>query len=220
MSSDAVTLFYSFRSPYSWLAFRRVQQVLPSLGVELRPIAVFPPPGMTPASTSTPRRLQYTMADAARMAAAYGLTMRSPEPLDTEWVRPHACAYWAAEQGRGDAFIAAAHAARFERGADLGASTVQAELAREVGLDADACVAAADDGARHAQVWQGMQEAQATGIFGVPTFVYEGELFWGNDRLEWLLRAVARVRGEVVPDLEADPFAAPWARCATGAMSS
>ena len=207
MSSEQVTLFYSFRSPYSWLAFRRVQQVLPRLGVELRPIAVFPPSGMTPANTSTPRRLQYTLDDATRIAAAYGLTLRSPEVLDTEWVRPHACAYWAADAGRGNAFIAAAHAARFERGGDLGSATVLADIAREVGLDPDACVAAADDPKRHGQVWQGMQEAQATGIFGVPTFVFGGELFWGNDRLEWLVRRIEQARGRAVPDLAADPFA-------------
>ena len=95
------------------------------------------------------------------------------------------------EAGRGAEFVFAAHVARFERGEDLGAAPALAAVAREVGLDPDACVAAADDPARHAQVWQGMAEAQATGIFGVPTFVLDGELFWGNDRLEWLIRRIS-----------------------------
>ena len=71
MSLPAVTLFYSFRSPYSWLAVRRLQRI--ELGADLRFFAVFPPPGMTPASTSSPRRLAYTRDDATRVAAAYGL---------------------------------------------------------------------------------------------------------------------------------------------------
>ena len=52
-----------------------------------------------------------------------------------------------------------------------------------------------------------MAEAQATGIFGVPTFVLDGELFWGNDRLEWLIRRIDQSRGRAVPDLAARPLA-------------
>jgi 2-hydroxychromene-2-carboxylate isomerase len=205
MSLPAVTLFYSFRSPYSWLALGRLQRI--ELGADLRYIAVFPPPGMTPVSTSSPRRLAYTRDDATRIAAAYGYTVRWPEALDTEWVRPHASAYWATEAGRGADFILAAHAARFECGEDLGDASVLASVAREVGLDGDACVAAADDPARHAQVWAGMKEAQTAGIFGVPTFLLDGELFWGNDRLEWLVRRLEQTRGRAVPDLSAQPLA-------------
>ena len=207
MSSPIVTQFYSLRSPYSWLAFHRAQLILPGLGASVRNVAVFPPPGMNPGSTSTPRRLAYTLADAARVAQAYGLTPRWPETLDTEWVRPHGCVYWAAESGRGDAFLAAAFAARFERGQDLGSASVLAAVACEAGLDGDTCVATADDASRHAQVWKGMAEAQQTGIFGVPTFVFEGELFWGNDRLEWLVRRIEQSRGRAVPDLATEPFA-------------
>jgi 2-hydroxychromene-2-carboxylate isomerase len=169
MSSSAVTLYYSLRSPYSWLACRRLERV--RLGADVRFVAVFPPPGMTPASTSSPRRLAYTRDDATRIAAAYGYTVRWPETLDTEWVRPHGCAYWAMEAGRGTEFILAAHAARFERGEDLGAAPALA------------------------------------GIFGVPTFVLDGELFWGNDRLEWLIRRIEQSRGRAVPDLAAQPLA-------------
>ena len=97
---QSVTLFYSFRSPYSWLGFHRARRVLPALDVDLRCIGVFPPPGMVTASTSTPRRLAYTLEDAARVAAAYGLAVRWPQEVDTEWVRPHACAYWAADARR------------------------------------------------------------------------------------------------------------------------
>jgi 2-hydroxychromene-2-carboxylate isomerase len=204
-----VTLYYSFRSPYSWFGFHRARRALPACGAELRSVPVFPPPGMVTASTSTPRRLAYTREDCERIAAAYGLRVRWPEALDTDWVRPHACAYWAADAGLEEAFIAAAFAARFERGLDLGAAPVLEGIAREIGLDGDACVAAADDPARHGQVWQGMAQAQGSGIFGVPTFVYEGKLFWGNDRLEWVLRAIAESRGDPVADLAAQPLAAP-----------
>jgi 2-hydroxychromene-2-carboxylate isomerase len=212
MPSPSVTLFYSFRSPYSWLGFHRARRALPALDVELRCVPVFPPPGMVTASTSTPQRLAYTLEDSARVAAAYGLTVRWPEEVDVDWVRPHACAYWAAEAGRGEDFIAAAFAARFERAQDLGAAAVLRGVAAEIGLDGDACVTATGDPQRHRQVWQGMAEAQASGVFGVPTFVFAGKMFWGNDRLEWLVRAIAQTRGRAVPDLAADPLGPVCAR--------
>jgi 2-hydroxychromene-2-carboxylate isomerase len=36
---------------------------------------------------------------------------------------------------------------------------------------------------RHDQI---VEEAEAAGVFGVPTFIYEGELFWGTDRIDFL----------------------------------
>ncbi len=44
-------------------------------------------------------------------------------------------------------------------------------------------------------------EVSEDGLFGVPTFVYRGETFWGNDRIEWLIRAVRRGAG--VPEDDA-----------------
>ena len=45
-------------------------------------------------------------------------------------------------------------------------------------------------------MWEGnLAEAQRIGIFGTPTYVYRGELFWGQDRLAFLERAVAKTRG-------------------------
>ena len=55
MHAATVTQFYSLRSPYSWLAFHRAQRILPSLGVSVRNVAVFPPPGVSVGSTSTRR---------------------------------------------------------------------------------------------------------------------------------------------------------------------
>jgi 2-hydroxychromene-2-carboxylate isomerase len=38
-----------------------------------------------------------------------------------------------------------------------------------------------------------MQQAQAVGVFGVPSFVVGGEVFWGNDRLDFLAEHLAEL---------------------------
>jgi hypothetical protein len=46
-------------------------------------------------------------------------------------------------------------------------------------------------------------------LFGVPTFVFEGRLYWGNDRLEWLLRDLFVHLGREVPELDSNVFRSP-----------
>lgn len=207
--SDTVTLYFSFRSPYSWLGFHRARRYLPGLGIATEHIAVFPPEGTTVASSGTPTRMAYLTEDVERMARAYGLGVCWPEVRDTDWVRAHACFYAAADAGRGEELIAAAYEARFGRGEDLGDRNVLTCVAQEAGVEAETILAAAGDEAFHGRVWQGMSQARDAGVFGVPFFVYKGRKFWGNDRLEWLLRAIEEDRGQVVPDLEENLLGVP-----------
>jgi 2-hydroxychromene-2-carboxylate isomerase len=59
-------------------------------------------------------------------------------------------------------------------------------------LDADALLAHARSAEVAARYIQHSQEAIARGVFGSPTYVFEDELFWGQDRLDFLERALAR----------------------------
>ena len=63
-------------------------------------------------------------------------------------------------------------------------------IAGENGMDGKALLAATEDEAVKAEYQANTDEAMAIGVFGAPTYVFEGELFWGQDRLamlEWRL---------------------------------
>jgi 2-hydroxychromene-2-carboxylate isomerase len=60
------------------------------------------------------------------------------------------------------------------------------------GLDGTALLAHARSAEVAARYIQHSQEAIARGVFGAPTYVYQDELFWGQDRLDFLERALAR----------------------------
>jgi 2-hydroxychromene-2-carboxylate isomerase len=66
-----------------------------------------------------------------------------------------------------------------------------AELLGARGLDATALTAHARSAEVAARYIQHSQEAIARGVFGSPTYVYQDELFWGQDRLDFLDRALA-----------------------------
>jgi len=210
--SEPLTVYFSFRSPYSWLALYRLERLGPRLGAELRLLPVHPRAGSgfnDPAANHA--RLRYLIEDVGRMAQAYGLALRLPRSVDVRWVLPHAAFTFAQEQDRGLAFAVAASTARFGRGRDLGDLAVLEEVAAIVGLDPAGVVEAAQDPARHAQVEAGITAGMQAGVFGVPFFVYEGHHFWGNDRLEWVLREIDHAHGRLVPDLGgAACLAPPW----------
>jgi 2-hydroxychromene-2-carboxylate isomerase len=204
-ASDTVRFYFSFRSPYSWLAMLRIEQALADLPVQLQYLPVFPPPNFANDPTAVPNKLKYIGQDVRRIAEAYGLRALPPTKLDCEWVRPHAAYLYAAEQGKGLPFALSLYAARFMHEQDVGEDAVMAAVAREHGLDAAALVRAAGDAAYQTRVVEGMiQGATENSIFGVPYFVYRGETFWGNDRIEWLARTIRRAHGMPVVDLSKD----------------
>jgi 2-hydroxychromene-2-carboxylate isomerase len=204
---DTIRFYFSFRSPYSWLAFVRIDAAIERLPVALQYLPVFPPPNFPNDPAAVPNKLAYIQQDVPRQAEAYGLAVKLPEKIDCDWIRPHAAFLYALDQGKERAFGRGLFEARFTHGRDVGEDSVLGEVASAHGLDAAALVAAAADPAYQTRVVQGMiQGVQEDSIFGVPYFVYRGERFWGNDRIDWLVRSIRRAHGMKVVDLSRDPL--------------
>lgn len=202
---EPVRFYFSFRSPYSWLAFERLERAFGDMPVKLQYLPVFPPPNYPNDPAAVPNKLKYVLFDVARQAAEYGFAMKAPSAVDCNWVRPHAAFLYAQDQGQGHAFGLAVSRARFSEGLDVGDDAVVRAIAARLGLDPNATVAASDDVAYQTRVVEGMiQGATEDSIFGVPLFVYRGEPFWGNDRIEWVLRAIRKAQGQSVPSLRED----------------
>lgn len=209
---ETVRFYFSFRSPYAFLAHHRIGSAFARVPVTVEAIPVFPPPDFPNDPAAVPSKLAYIVRDASRIAREYGLRpFRWGGEVRTDWMRPHAAWVFASDAGRADAFAHAVFEARFCDGRDVGADETLSEAAERCGIDPKALVRAADDPAMHQRVGLGMLQAREDGIFGVPFFAWRSERYWGNDRLEWLLRDVQRALGVEVPDLSGDPMARPSA---------
>ncbi len=203
---NTVRFYFSFRSPYSWLALHRLDlafaSTLAASGLEVEYIPVCPPPNFANDPAKVPAKLEYIRHDTQRQAKAYGLSAKPLAAMDCDWVRPHAAYFYAHDQSRGSGFARAVFSARFSESKDVGQDSVIAECARAVGLDPDATVAAQGDTKLQERVVLGMiRGVTEDGIFGVPLFVFRGERFWGNDRIEWLLRHIDETHGKPVANL-------------------
>ena len=208
--ADKVQFYFSFRSPYSWLALYRISLIHNELPVEIQLIPVFPSRDKDNVMLSDQKKEKYIVKDVNRIASAYGLDMKWPEPFDTDWLAVHIAYIYAAEQGKGIPLCLAVYHARFVEGKDVGDEMMMREISLACGLDADTLIEAQTKRQYKRTLLQGMASAGEKGVFGVPFFVYKDSIYWGNDRLEWLLREINDSSGTLLPDLSVDPFRRPY----------
>jgi 2-hydroxychromene-2-carboxylate isomerase len=137
----------------------------------------------------------YREYDAKAWAAHYGIPFREPAPFAVEADVPALACLAAEQQGALVACCRALFAMIFAEGVPLDAAAIDALPAR-LGLDVAALrrdFNAPETRARHEAL---IDEAEARGAFGVPTFFFDGRMFWGNDRLPLL---EAALRGTELP---------------------
>ena len=98
------------------------------------------------------------------------------------------------ERAWGPAFVRAALEANFEQDRAIDEALVLDEILGDLGLEGEAIRAEASSPEWKPRLRAQTDQAKALGIFGAPTFIASGELFWGNDRLESALRWMTRAR--------------------------
>ncbi|MEX0922921.1 MAG: 2-hydroxychromene-2-carboxylate isomerase [Rhodovibrionaceae bacterium] len=196
--AKVVDYYFSLISPFTYLGSRRFEEILQRHRAEVRvkPVslaAIFPKTGGVPPAKRAPERQAYRFVELERWSKylEMPLTLKPayfPAP-DIEAAR----AVIAADQTGGDP-LKLSHAilkavwAEERNIADFG--TLQ-EIAEESGHHATALMAAAGEPTTKTTYEKYTEEALEAGVFGAPTYVYAGELFWGQDRLDFLDRALA-----------------------------
>jgi 2-hydroxychromene-2-carboxylate isomerase len=121
-----------------------------------------------------------------------GLPFKRPDPFPQNSLLAARIAMAGLEQGWGEDFTLAAYRAEFGEGRSLDEPTLS-QVLTGMNIDAKAAFMAAQSDSNKSALRAQTEQAQKLGIFGAPTFVTEdGELFWGNDRLERAIAWAAR----------------------------
>ncbi|HZV21728.1 MAG TPA: 2-hydroxychromene-2-carboxylate isomerase [Hyphomicrobiales bacterium] len=189
-----LTFWFEFASTYSYLSAMRIEEAAKKSGVELiwKPFLLGPIFKAQGWDTSPfnlfPAKGKYMVRDIERIAQGRGLRFRLPEPFPQNGLVPARLALVGLSEGWGPNFIKAIYKAEFAGGRNIAdRTTIEAALA-EAGAVAATAFAAAESPEIKAKLRANTEEAQARGIFGAPSFTTEdGELFWGDDRLEQAL---------------------------------
>lgn len=191
--------WYEFASPYSYLAAMRIERAAAEANVEIawRPFLlgpIFKAQGWNDSPFNIyPVRGRYMTRDLERCAEAIGQAFRMPDPFPANSLRAARLAMVGREDGWIASFSKRVFIAEFTEHADISDKFVLSRILSGLGLDPDPVLARALAVETKSRLRSATEEAQKLGIFGAPTFVTpDGELFWGNDRLEQALQWAQR----------------------------
>ena len=201
-----VDFFYSFRSPYSYLAAPRAFALADRHGVEVAFRGVIPM-AMRGQSVPAAKRL-HTLRDAKREADHLGMPFgRVHDPIGDGALRCLLVAQHAAEAGRLAEFVLTAGRSIWSEAVDVATDTGLRGACERSGLEWDACAAALRDPEFRRRVQRDTDAVAALGHWGVPLLVLDGEVFWGQDRVEDVERALltGRASAAAAPEAPAPP---------------
>jgi 2-hydroxychromene-2-carboxylate isomerase len=190
MTPTRIDFFFSFRSPYSYLAAPRVFALADAYDVEIAFRGVIPM-AMRGQAVPLAKRL-HTLRDTKREARRLGMPFgRIHDPIGDGALRCLLVAEHAVDVGRERAFVLAASRGIWAEAMEVAADRDLRTLCERAGLAWEACRAAIDDPAMRARVDANTAALEELGHWGVPVLSFNGELFWGQDRIEDAERALA-----------------------------
>ncbi len=194
---EPIRFYFSFRSPYAWIAAEKLEHELGGLGVPIEFRPIFPSPENFPNDpTRFVDKQRHLVQDVLRLAREAGLRVTFPPVGDPDWTLAHAAARGVDREGDVRSFMLEVFRKRFAEGLDLGDPAVIADAARAAGLDADAVLELGRSRALRAEAAAAWEKAQREDhVFGVPTFVYADKVYWGQDRMRFVRSAVERKSG-------------------------
>ena len=198
-----VTFWFEFASTYSYLSAMRIEAeasqrgvavtwkpfllgpIFQSQGWQTSPFAIYPAKGRN------------MWRDMERRAEKYGLAFSRPSDSDPRVFPQHSVlaarvAIAALHEDWGTDFCKRVYLAQFVEGRDISDPLTLADCIEASGGSDQVYLRAAQSDAQKARLRQNVEEAKALGLYGAPSFTVDGELFWGDDRLEdaldWALK--------------------------------
>jgi 2-hydroxychromene-2-carboxylate isomerase len=196
-----VEFWFEFASSYSYPAALRIERLTREAGVALswRPFLLgplFAAQGWNDSPFNLyPAKGRYMWRDLERVCAREGLPLRRPSAFPRSGLLAARVALVGAEEDWGPDFVRAVYTANFADDLDIADPAVLDTILERLHQPAAEIRARALSPENKERLRQQTERASALGLFGAPSFTVEGELFWGNDRLEAALDwAAARAR--------------------------
>jgi 2-hydroxychromene-2-carboxylate isomerase len=193
--SATIDFWFDFASTYSYPAAMRIAPLAEAADVRVRfrPFLlgpIFKAQGWTSSPFNLyPAKGRHMWRDLERLCADLSLPFRQPNPFPQHSLLPARVALAGLDQDWGEEFCRAVFIAEFGDGRRIDDAAVMGDILAELQIEPEPVLMAAQSDAIKARLRAQTEEAERLGIFGAPSFTTaDGELFWGNDRLEQALR--------------------------------
>lgn len=199
-ASKTIDYYYTHQSPWSYMGHQRMLAMAKAAGakVNFKPTdygKVFPQSGGLPVAKRPPQRQAYRLVELKRFSEHLKLPLNlhpkffpAPGDLAAQFIVA------AGRAGGSDAAMRLAGAVQracWAEERNIADADTLAAICGEQGMNAAELAAAAQTDAVKAEYAANTQEAIERGVFGAPSYVIDGEIFWGQDRLDFVERALA-----------------------------
>lgn len=192
--SKTVDFYYDYGSPAAYLAWTQIYKIAERNGATVvrKPAllgGIFKETGNS-APITVPAKGQWMFHDLTRFAKRYAVPfqMNSNFPINTIYLMRGAL--FARKIGVIEAYDKACFEAMWANNQNLGDPAVVAQVLSEAGLDSAAIGASMQDGEIKKELFAVTAEAVEKGLFGMPAFIVDGELYWGQDRMDFVEEAL------------------------------
>lgn len=197
MMSKSVEFFFDFGSPASYLAWTQLPQIAAETSATIvwRPMllgGVFKATG-NQSPVAIPAKGRYMLQDFARFARRYGVPMTfNPHfPVNTLPLMRGATAYL--DTPLFQPYLTAVFEAMWQQQKNLGQPEMITEVLAAAGFDLEDFQRRIEDEAVKERLKATTEEAVRRGAFGAPTFFVGDEMYFGQDRLDFVVEALQRV---------------------------
>lgn len=191
--SQSIDYYFSLPSPWAYIGHKPFMDLVKTYGltVNYKPVflgELFAETGGLPLGKRHPVRQRYRMLELQRWREKRGLDFKlQPKNWPFDGRLADGTVIAALEAGHDpDAFLRKAYAAVWETEENLADPAVLARLADAAGLPGKQLVERSPSAEISAKYAQNQKDAQASDVFGSPGYVLNGEVFWGQDRIELL----------------------------------
>jgi 2-hydroxychromene-2-carboxylate isomerase len=188
--------FFDFGSPTAYLAWTQLPKLVAEAGAQLvwRPMllgGVFKATGNA-SPVTVPAKGRWMFQDMARWARRYGVTLQmNPHfPINTLTLMRGAVGLQLRRPAEFERYVEVIYRAMWERPSNLGDPAVLAQVLQAAGFEAEGLLVLANDAEVKARLVANTEEAVARGVFGAPTVFVGEQMFFGQDRLDFVREAL------------------------------
>lgn len=188
--------YFDFGSPAAYLAYTQLPKICEATGaqVQLQPMllgGVFQATGNA-SPAAVPAKGRYVFVDFKRFANTYGVALNhNPNfPIITTTLMRMATALQMHNDPQFNAFLQTVFQAIWVDAQNMNDPAIVGQVLTAAGFDATALLAQANDQATKDQLKTVTMGAVERGVFGAPTFFVGEEMFWGQDRIEQVKKAL------------------------------
>ncbi|TGK04929.1 2-hydroxychromene-2-carboxylate isomerase [Leptospira semungkisensis] len=199
VAKSILSFWFEFSSTYSYLSVGRIKSVCEKEGIEFewKPFLlgpIFKEQGMSDSPFNIyPAKGKYMWRDIERKTEKYGLPFRKPDIFPRNGLKAARITTAFLDQPWIETFILEIYKLEFSQNVDISDKTALSDLLNSLGQNAEEVLLLSESTENKELLRKNTEEASKLGIFGAPSFIANGELFWGDDRLEDAIEFLKRV---------------------------